>query len=200
MCERVWILLCVCEQRTKHTMAMSQFSVRMSSECWHRSVGTVTNDGLIVFRIRYINDIELRLRSPLEHEQNRWKIVVRNFMKKNDRKHETEQVSEWMRERDTKKRSEQLRERERDREKRKQNVIRLPDLYFIDKWKIAVPLSLFHCRFVVRRIKLVPVPSFNHIFFSCSVLNFLLLFYWPNDSPHTVRYDSAQNDKTPFHP
>lgn len=107
-------------------------------------------------------------------------------------------VSEW--EKEIRKKGANNWERERDREKRKQNVIRLPDLYFIDKWKIAVPLSLFHCRFVVRRIKLVPVPSFNHIFFSCSVLNFLLLFYWPNDSPHTVRYDSAQNDKTPFHP
>lgn len=73
-------------------------------------------------------------------------------------------VSEW--EKEIRKKGANNWERERDREKRKQNVIRLPDLYFIDKWKIAVPLSLFHCRFVVRRIKLVPVPSFNHIFFS----------------------------------
>lgn len=48
----------------------------------------------ISYSLYKINDIELRLRSPLEHERNRWKIVVRNFMKKNERGNGMEQKSE----------------------------------------------------------------------------------------------------------
>lgn len=42
-------------------------------------VGNDTNDGLIAFRVRYINDIELWVHFPLEHEQYERKMAGKSL-------------------------------------------------------------------------------------------------------------------------